>query len=170
MKLPPASRRPFDTRYFRNALGRFATGVTVITTCAPDGGFVGLTVSSFNSVSLEPPLILWSLDSGASVLGAFLQCTHFAVNVLAESQVELSRRFAGDAANRFAGVDFRLGAGGAPLIAGCAAWFDCRNRTHHEAGDHVIFIGEVEACGHDHAPPLIWHGSTYGVKAPHPDA
>lgn len=170
MSRPPARRRPFDTRHLRKALGRFATGVTVVTTRAPDGGYVGLTVSSFNSVSLEPPLILWSLGSEASVLNAFLRCTHFAVNVLAESQIGLSRRFAGDAANRFAGVDFRLGAHGVPLVAHCAAWFECRNRSHLEAGDHVIFIGEVEACGHDGAPPLIWHGSTYCVTAPHPDA
>jgi flavin reductase (DIM6/NTAB) family NADH-FMN oxidoreductase RutF len=162
--------RPFDSRLLRDALGRFATGVTIVTTRAADGGSIGLTANSFNSVSLDPPLVLWSLDRASESLEAFLSCSHFAINVLAEDQVDLSRRFASPVANRFAGVAFRSGAGDVPLIEGCSAWFECLNRTHHEGGDHVIFVGEVEACGFADRPPLLYFGSRYAALRAHPDA
>ena len=168
MSVPPPRSRPFDSRFFRDALGCFVTGVTIVTTRAADGGVYGLTANSFNSVSLEPPLVLWSLDLQSNSLRAFLDATHFGVNVLALDQIALSRRFASQSGNRFAGVSYRLGPAGVPLIDGCAAWFECLTRARHEEGDHVIFVGEVEACGFNDVPPLIFHGGRYAVAQPHP--
>ena len=116
--------------------------------CAPgpDGRFVGFTANSFNSVSLDPPLVVWSLNRRASNLAAFEHAGRYAINVLAHDQADLARRFSRPHADRFAGVGYRLGAAGAPLIDGCVAWFECRHHAQHRAGDHVLFIGEVETC------------------------
>lgn len=147
----------FDAPQFRRALAQFATGVTVVTTLGPDGDLVGLTASSFNSVSLEPPLVLWSLSRQANSLQAFELHTHYSINVLAADQLALARRFAARGVDRFAGVPFRLGRGGAPVLEGCVAWFECFNRSRYEEGDHVIFVGQVEACGFAPGPPLLFH-------------
>ena len=132
---PPASRsrvRPttgaFTARQFRDALAQFATGVTVIAARRGDGRYVGFTANSFNSVSLEPPLVVWSLNRGAESLAAFRSAKRYAINVLAHDQVELARRFSRPHVDRFSGVAYRLGAADAPLIDGCIAWFECR---HH---------------------------------------
>lgn len=154
-------RPDFDPRYFRDALGRFATGITVITACAPNGSLMGLTANSFNAVSLEPPLVLWSLASRAASLQVFQQISHYAINVLADDQTELSQRFAGAREHRFAGLNFREGAGGAPLLDGCLAWFECYNRSRYPEGDHVIFVGEVERCGFRDGEPLVFHAGKY---------
>jgi flavin reductase (DIM6/NTAB) family NADH-FMN oxidoreductase RutF len=153
--------RNFNGREFRDALAQFATGVTVVTTCAPGGGYVGLTVNSFSSVSLVPPLILWSLDRRAGSLAVFRDAARFAVNVLAHDQRALARRFASPAGNRFAGVPLRLGAHDMPLLEGCVAWFECTLHAQHEAGDHVIFIGEVVHCAHGSGMPLLFHAGRY---------
>lgn len=155
-----------DPRHFRGALSQFATGVTVVTTIGLDGRPVGLTASSFNSVSLAPPLVLWSLSLRAASLPAFRLHTHYAVNVLAADQLEVARRFASRDIDRFAGVPYRLGRGGAPVLDGCVAWFECSNRSRHEEGDHVIFVGEVEACGFTAGPPLLFHGGQLLDDAP----
>ena len=114
----------FTGRQFRDALAQFATGVAVICAPGPHSRFVGLTANSFNSVSLDPPLIVWSLNRGATSLAAFEKAERYAINVLAHDQVELARRFSRSHIDRFEGVPFALGAAGAPLIAGCVAWFD----------------------------------------------
>ncbi len=114
-----------STLVLRAALGRFATGVTIVSCRAADGSPVGLTANSFNSLSLQPPLILWSLRSVSPNLDAFLAASHFAVNVLAENQVELSRRFASPVPDKFAEGLWAEGLGGAPVLAGCAAVFEC---------------------------------------------
>jgi len=155
----------FDAPAFRTALGRFATGVTIVTTRAPDGSPIGLTVSSFNAVSLAPPLVLWSLSRRAGSLAVFESCQRYVVNVLAADQIKLARRFAaGTAAQRFAGVDVCDAPNGAlRLAAPGAAWFACYNRSRYVEGDHVIFVGEVEHCSHSKAPPLVYHAGDFDL-------
>jgi flavin reductase (DIM6/NTAB) family NADH-FMN oxidoreductase RutF len=151
-------------RQFRTALAQFATGVTIITARAPHG-FVGFTANSFNSVSLEPPLVIWSLALRSRSLAAFEAAERYAVNVLARDQIALARRFSRPHQDRFAGLEFRLDQTGAPLIEGCAAWLECRHHALHPAGDHMLFIGEVLAAAHRRVPPLLWHGGKYRVGA-----
>lgn len=153
--------REIDTRLYRDALGMFPTGVAIVTTWAPDGTYAGLTVSSFNSVSLDPPLIVWSLSLDAQSAAAFRACSHYAVNVLAQDQVDLSRRFALTLADKFAGLSVTQGLGGAPLLAGCCAWFECRNEAQHAGGDHLVLIGHVEHFSRADRPPLVFHGGCY---------
>ena len=156
----------FDCRAFRDALGCFATGIAVVTACAPDGSFVGLTVNSFNSVSLDPPLVLWSLDLGSPSLDAFRNATHYAVNILAAGQEEISQRFAMRAADKFGDLDVCTGFGGVPLLHGCCAWFECANEAQYPGGDHLIFLGRVERFSADAArAPLLYHGGRYGRLA-----
>ena len=161
------SESGFDKRELRNALGRFATGVTIVTARADDGAYVGVTVSSFNAVSLEPPLVLWSLDRRSGTLPVFETATHFAVSVLGTDQTELSNTFASRDARKFDGVEYREGAGGAPLIRGSLATFECRNAHQHDGGDHVIFVGEVEAFDQRDGAALLFHDGAYCVAAPH---
>jgi len=152
----------FSTPDFRAALGMFATGVTVVTARRADGTLVGLTANSFNSVSLQPPLVLWSLSRSAGSMPAFERGSHYAINILAASQHALAERFASKTADRFADVAFRDGAAGAPLLDGAVAVFECFNRSQYEEGDHVIFVGEVEHCSwRPGVPPLIFHGGRY---------
>jgi len=158
-----AAAPPFSLTEFRTALGMFATGVTIVTARAPDGAPVGLTVNSFASVSLAPPLVSWNLASTSTSLAVFQRGTHYAVNVLEAGQQELALRFAAPRVDRWAGVEWQPGpAGGAPLLAGTAAYFECESVARHEAGDHVIFIGRVEHCDHRAgAAPLLFHGGRF---------
>jgi flavin reductase (DIM6/NTAB) family NADH-FMN oxidoreductase RutF len=152
----------FDALEFRKALGTFPTGVAVVTTRAANGAFVGLTINSFSSLSLEPPLVLWSLQLASPSLGAFDRARHFAVNILAEGQVELSRRFASQVPNKFSGLEVHAGVEGVPLIAGCAARLECRAAARHNGGDHVIFIGQVERFEYDaRKRPLVFYAGRY---------
>jgi flavin reductase (DIM6/NTAB) family NADH-FMN oxidoreductase RutF len=156
---PESPAKAFDTRDFRDALGTFATGVTIMTARGRGGEPVGLTVNSFSSVSLEPPLVLWSQSLYAQSLQAFQEATHFVVNVLAADQVELSKRFAGAHDNRFLDVEHIVPDHGAPVIAGCAAHFECRNETRYYGGDHIIFVGRVERYAWTPKPTLMFcHG------------
>jgi flavin reductase (DIM6/NTAB) family NADH-FMN oxidoreductase RutF len=150
-----------DTRHLRNALGRFTTGVTIVSCVDDQGGFVGLTANSFNSLSLDPPLVLWSLREPSPSLEAFLTAPRFAVNVLAEAQVDLSRRFASVADDRFAEGAWALGEHGAPVLAGCAAVFECETLSQQIAGDHRLFIGRVLACSESALPPLVFQAGHY---------
>jgi flavin reductase (DIM6/NTAB) family NADH-FMN oxidoreductase RutF/DNA-binding MarR family transcriptional regulator len=160
----------FDRRAFRNALGRFPTGVTVVTTLTPDGAPIGLTANSFSSVSLDPPLVLWSLAKSASTLPIFLKAPHYAINVLAADQIALSRQFASVRGDRFKGVKCRLGLGGVPIIEGCTAWFECHNVARHEGGDHIILVGEVERFAEADRRSLAFHVGGYHVTAHHPES
>ncbi|MDY0013779.1 MAG: flavin reductase family protein [Rhodocyclaceae bacterium] len=160
------SNGSFDSRAFRNALGAFATGVTVITTRGAGGEPLGLTVNSFNSVSLDPPLIVWSLSRQVSLLGAFEACEYYAVNVLAEDQQWLSQRFASRQPDRFTGLEMESGLGGVPLLAGCSARFECRNTVRHEGGDHLVFISEVVRFDRSDRLPLVFHGGAYRSLVP----
>jgi 3-hydroxy-9,10-secoandrosta-1,3,5(10)-triene-9,17-dione monooxygenase reductase component len=159
----------FDKRAFRNALGRFPTGVTVVTTLGPDGRWIGLTANSFNSVSLDPPLVLWSLAKRAASLPVFANAPHYAINVLAADQIELSRQFASPRDDRFSGVACRKGLGGIPLIEGCAAWFECHNVHQYEGGDHIILVGRVERFADAERPALAFHAGGYKITSHHPE-
>ena len=172
---PPADvralRPDFEPPHFRQALSRFATGVTVVTTHAPGASqgqatsthFVGITASSFNSVSLSPPLVLWSLGLKASSLPLFHAGTHYVINVLAADQLALCQRFAYGQGDRFAGVNYTLGQSGLPILDGALAWFECHNRSRYEEGDHVIFVGEVERCGFSEGEPLVFQAGQFGT-------
>lgn len=157
----------FSSAQFRAALGMFATGVTIVTARTPEGSLVGLTANSFNSVSLDPPLVLWSLARAAASLPAFRGGSHYAINVLGADQQALALRFASKGVDRFADVDFVEGAGGAPILAGAAATFECFNRSRYDEGDHVIFVGEVERCTRrEGASPLLYHGGKFYAEHP----
>ena len=159
----------FDSREFRSALGSFATGIAVITTRGAKGELAGLTVNSFASVSLDPPLVLWSLSLYSPSLAAFQNCSHYAINILSAEQEDLSKRFSRPSeampGGKFAGLDFELGGGGVPLLRDCCAWFECRNETRHAGGDHLIFVGLVEQYRREDRPPLLFHGGQYRTLA-----
>ena len=167
--MPPRKASPpsFSQREFRASLGMFATGVTIVTTRTAAGELVGLTANSFNSVSLVPPLVLWSLARAAGSMSALSAGSHYAINILAADQKTLAERFATKGADRWAGVAFTEGTGGAPLLSGAAATFECFNRSRYEEGDHVIFVGEVERCTHRAgASPLLFHGARFYTEHP----
>ena len=162
----PGHNIPDRNRDFRNTLGCYATGVTVVTALDASGEPIGVTISSFNSVSLDPPLVLWSLAETSPKLDAFRKASHYTVNVLSAGQQELSDRFASRRDDRFAGLSYRSGLGGAPLLDGCTAWFECSPEAHYAGGDHLILVGRVErfARGENEAP-LIFHGARYRALA-----
>lgn len=145
----------------RRALAQFATGVTVVTTRAADGAPVGMTANSFASVSLEPPLALWSLARSASSFDAFRAAQRFRVHVLAADQLEIAQRFATRGADKFAIGQWTHVPGTPPQLAGCVAWFECATRSQHDEGDHVIFVGRIESMGAPGGTPLIFHDSRY---------
>ncbi len=156
-----ADSASFDSLEFRRALGAFATGITVITLLDGDGKFQGLTVNSFNSVSLDPPLILWSLARETPDFKLFAGVRRFAVNILAQDQIDISQRFATPSADKFADIEVSLGFDGVPLIAGCNAALECRTETTHPGGDHLIFIGRVERIHNSEGAPLLYHQGRY---------
>ncbi|HEY0974898.1 MAG TPA: flavin reductase [Solimonas sp.] len=151
----------FDPGEFRKALGSFATGVTIITTRAPDGTPLGMTVNSFNSVSLNPPLVLWSIAHSSMNLEAFRKATHWAVHILSTEQEELSGRFARRGEDKFAGLETDTGADGIPLLRGCTARFECKTAFQYGGGDHDILVGEVLAFDRSETAPLVFHGGKY---------
>lgn len=158
-----------DTRDFRRALGKFATGVTVITTRDGDGEHVGVTASSFNTVSMDPPLILWSIDKGAYSLPAYKEADYFVVNVLGNDQVEISNRFASRGKDKFAGIATEEGLGGAAKVENAAAHLECRTWSVYEGGDHLIIVGEVVRYAYrDAGSALVFHNGRYAVPEPHP--
>ena len=152
---------PFDHQALRQALGRFATGVTIVTCRDAQGQAVGLTCNSFSALSLEPPLVLWSLRSASPNVEAFRAARHWAVNVLGEAQVDLSRRFASPVTDRFSEGLWSDGLGGVPLLAGCSAVIQCERHEALETGDHWLFLGRVLALAEAPIPPLIFQSGRY---------
>ncbi|WP_033290687.1 flavin reductase [Amycolatopsis jejuensis] len=148
----------FDRREFRTALGQYATGVAVVTARGADGRKVGMTANSFTSVSMDPPMVLWCPGKNAPSLPAFSEATHFAVNVLAADQEHLSRQFSTPSADKFAELELTDGTGGAPVLPGAVARFECRTVRCVDAGDHVVFLGEVENFCAPGGVPLVFHG------------
>jgi len=192
-----ADDRPaFDQRQFRDALAQFPTGVTIVCArgpherrgadprreLLPPGGsaaanaasvggphprYVGFTANSFNSVSLDPPLILWTIAARSASLATFEAVERYAVNVLSADQADLARRFSRPHADRFAGVAHRLGWSDAPLIDGCVAWLECRHHARHAAGDHVVFVGEVVTVERARGHALVFHRGLFtGTGSP----
>ncbi|EPJ44070.1 MAG: putative nitrilotriacetate monooxygenase component B (NtaB) [Osedax symbiont Rs2] len=163
------STAPFDVKNFRRALGQFPTGVTVITTLDASGNPVGVTASSFNSVSIEPALVLWSIDKGANSLSAFENAKHFAVNVLGSNQVATSNNFASRGQDKFANANYRTNVHGIPLLDDCAAQFECSTWAVYEGGDHLILVGQVQQYSHQSdTAPLVFSRGSYAVTAQHP--
>ena len=164
---PAAAPGPFDARAFRNALGQFPTGVCVVTARAPDGEDLGMTMSSFNSLSLDPPLVLFGIDRRSRGLDGWREAEGYAINVLSESQREVSGRFARPSSNKWAGVEFDRGHAGAPRLRGVNACFECRPFADHDGGDHVLFVAEVVRfrAFADRAP-LIFCKGNYGALKP----
>ena len=160
---PP--RPNLDPRDFRSALGCFATGVCLVTTLAPDGRRVGLTANSFSSVSLDPPMVLWSLARTASSAPVFRDAEHFALNVLGADDYALSSHFARSGADKFTAFDerFTSGLGGAPVLQGAVATFECHSRHRYYGGDHIIVIGVVERYAHSDLKPLLFHRGAYAT-------
>lgn len=151
----------------RAAFGRYATGVTLVTCLSARGQPSGLTVNSFSSLSLEPPLVLWSLRLRSSQLEAFSAAPHFAVNVLRQEHLALSRQFAsGPADERFSTGPWRPGVGGAPVLADAVASFECALRGWHDEGDHRLFIGQVRRVSQAEGQPLLYHRGAYRLLGP----
>lgn len=155
-------RASVDPKELRRALGSFPTGVTVMTTLRPDGSPVGVTVNSFASVSLDPPLVLWSLVSHSPSLAAFHAASHFCVNVLAAAQEDLCLRFASPIPDKFAGVAWAPGQHGVPVLEECVANFECSTAFNNWGGDHVILVGRVERFEALDAVPLMFHRGRLG--------
>ncbi|MEO6825716.1 MAG: flavin reductase [Microbacteriaceae bacterium] len=158
-----------DVRDYRNALGQYATGVTVVTTMGPDGKRIGITANSFTSVSVDPPLVLWCPSNRTPSLASFESATHFAINVLAADQHVLSRQFATASDDKFAGVITHEGLRGIPVIDGAVATFECRTVSRYKAGDHQIYVGEVQRYEGTGGDPLVFHGGQYRSTAAYPD-
>jgi len=152
-----------DARDFRAALGCFPTGVCLVTTLAADGRRVGLTANSFSSVSLDPPMVLWSLARSASCAPVFRDAEYFAINVLSARDAELSSHFARSGEDKFVrfAARFRAGLGGAPVLDRAAATFECHSRHRYYGGDHIIVIGVVERYAHSERAPLVFHRGRY---------
>lgn len=159
----------FDRRDYRRALGQFATGVTVVTTRAVDGRKVGVTVNSFSSVSLDPPLVLWSLSRDAPSFSDFTHAPHFAINILESAQHHLSRQFSTPLPDKFSGVEHEESSDGLPLLKGVIAQFICRKVRQYDGGDHIILVGEVEHYNYGVGEPLVFHSGRYRVATRHPD-
>jgi 3-hydroxy-9,10-secoandrosta-1,3,5(10)-triene-9,17-dione monooxygenase reductase component len=163
---PP--RAQHDAGDFRSALGCFPTGVCVVTALARDGSRAGLTINSFSSVSLDPPMVLWSLSRQASSAPAFRDAEYFAINLLASEDQPLSSHFARSGADKFAAFAdrFTVGLGGVPVLKGALATFECHSRHRYYGGDHIILIGVVERYVHGDSPPLLFHRGRYASVAP----
>ncbi len=160
--MPQAS---FDPIEFRNALGTFTTGVTVITARGADGTPVGVTANSFNSVSLDPPLVLWSLAKNAGSLPVFEEADYFAVHILSNEQQDLSNRFASRGEDKFKDLDVPNGVGNTPLLADCCARMQCKTAYRYEGGDHIIFVGEVVDLTRSEATPLVFQAGKYALAS-----
>ena len=160
----------FDSKELRQVFSQFPTGVTVITTRSSDGEPIGVTASSFNTVSVSPALVLWSIDKGAHSLEAFKNCEYFAVNILSDKQIALSNCFAGRGQDKFNGVDYAMGLGDSPLLPEALTQLQCKNWNIYEGGDHLIMIGEViEYKVSENARPLVFSQGSYSQASPHYD-
>jgi len=150
-----------DPLSFRRACARFATGITIATVLGSDGTPQGFTANSFTSVSVDPPMVLLCIDRSANVLPHFQAAPQFGINVLSAEQKELSMRFATRGQDRFEGVGWRTGVGSSPILEGALAQFECLTRQVWEAGDHLIFLGEVIAAHYEDGAPLLYYASAY---------
>lgn len=158
----------FDIKAIRRVYSQFPTGVTVMTTVTSDGESIGMTASSFNTVSIDPPLILWSIDKGAYSLSIFEHCQYFAVNILSENQVDISNRFAGRGEDKFQGINYTKGLGDCPLLANTLAQMECSKWAVYEGGDHLIIVGEVKDFRlRENQSPLVFSQGSYAQTVVH---
>lgn len=153
--------QPSDAKAFRQALGQFATGVTVITTLDADGNKVGMTANSFSSVSLDPMLVLWSIAKTSRSFHAFEHARQFAIHILTAEQKALSGQFASNCTDRFCDVPHQRGLGGIPILEDYCAVFQCETEMRHEGGDHLIIVGRVLAFDNRTRSPLVFHAGRY---------
>ena len=151
----------FDSVEYRTALGRFATGVTIVTTVDEAGVRYGVTANSYNSVSLDPPLVLWSLAKKSRSINAFQASDAFAIHILSAHQEELAMRFATSTEDKFEGLHVHSGHGGVPLFDECAAHFECTVENRFEGGDHMIFLGRVINFERGDSEPLVFHDGKF---------
>lgn len=163
MSSPPS----FDPRQLRSVLGTFVTGVTVVTTRDADGVAHGVTANSFSSVSLDPPLVLWSQSLSSKSYAAFQASEHFAVNILADDQVAISNHFAKSKDDKFSGIEHADGIGQVPVLAGTAAHFECVKVAEYPGGDHVVYLGRIERFAQSHRPSLAFGGGRYMLAYSH---
>ena len=160
--------KEFDAKKFRHALGQFPTGVTVITTLDKAGDPIGVTASSFNSVSMDPPLVLWSVGKKAYSAKIFEEVKHFNVNVLGEAQVDISNTCAKQGTDKFANIDYESGIDGCPILKDTAACFECKTWKLYDGGDHIIVVGEViKYQSNSDIKPLVFARGSYAVTAAH---
>ncbi|MGO1117591.1 flavin reductase family protein [Rhodovibrionaceae bacterium A322] len=160
--------KTFNSDDLKKALGAFSTGVAVVTTRSAEGEPIGITVNSFNSVSLDPPLVLFSLARKAFSLPSFIHHRHFAVHVLQKNQKHLSQRFAMPGGDKWTGLSYETTETDCPLLPGCASVFDCRLDQEVIGGDHLVLMGRVLALyNSDDADPLVYHQGRYGDFDPH---
>lgn len=152
---------PIDKNELRRVMGHFATGVTVITTIGKDGRPFGLTANAFTSVSLEPPLLLISVDKKAESYPCFEESRVFTVNILSEEQEALSRKFAVSGGNKFEGVAYHNGANGVPILEGTLAYLECKLYAAYEGGDHTLYLGEIEQTETVERKPLLFFRGGY---------
>jgi flavin reductase (DIM6/NTAB) family NADH-FMN oxidoreductase RutF len=158
---------PFDQRELRDCLGTFVTGVTIVTTLDGSGNPVGITANSFSSVSLEPPLVLWSQALSARSFPTFRDAKRFIINILAEDQRHISTRFAQRGEDKFANTPIRKGIDGLPIIDGCAAFLECVKVATYPGGDHAVQLGRVENFERTELQPLAFHAGRYMVTRTH---
>ena len=161
-----SSDTPFSQREFREALAGFATGVTIITTCSPSGEKIGMTASGFNSVSMDPPLILWSVTKTAYSAPTFKEAEHFCVHILSADQVETSNRFAAAGTDKFSGVSHTVNAFGVPMLDEYVSRFDCRMWAVYEGGDHWILVGQVQNLQNKKREGLVFSRGQYATSSP----
>jgi flavin reductase (DIM6/NTAB) family NADH-FMN oxidoreductase RutF len=159
----PHSAMPLDPDRFRSVLGRFASGVTVVTAVDAAGRDHGMTVSAFCSLSLDPPLVLVCVDRDASMHGLLHEASHFTVNILAAGQEALSRRFSHRDADRFDGIGYTRGAAGTAILDDVLAWLECRIVARHAGGDHTIVVGEAEDAESRADRPLLYYRGGYAT-------
>jgi flavin reductase (DIM6/NTAB) family NADH-FMN oxidoreductase RutF len=163
---PAWGHSDFDPKALRGALGLYPTGVAVVTTRTGDGRAVGLTINSFASLSLDPPLVLWSLVNHSPSLAVFQDCAHFAINVLASHQQELARRFANPAVpDKFAGAEIIEAPEGIPAVSGAVATLVCAKHRHDPAGDHCLLLGRVLRIATGAGTPLVFHAGKFTALA-----
>lgn len=165
----PNPKTEFDPKSFRRALGNFATGVTIITARAIDGTNVGVTASSFSSLSMDPPLVMWSSIKETPSCKLFETATHFAVNILASDQMNMSNHFARQQEDKFEGFEWEEGIGGAPIFPNCAGRFQCESYDKLDGGDHWIFVGRVVSFDDYGRSPLCFHQGSYSMVFNHPE-
>ena len=150
-----------DSKELRTALGAFATGVTVVTARDPRGAPIAMTANSFSSVSLEPPLVLWSVNRAHDIADAFIEADHYAAHVLTHDQEDFANHFAGERTDKFDGIAYDTGLHGLPLLRDCCARFLCRTEQRYDGGDHVILLGRVLDMDVNAQEPLVFHGGKY---------